>query len=65
MSTYNGYTPARAKANAKYIAQFADIKLRVPPEKRDEIKAAAAAAGVSVNTFILEAIDLRMGGDTT
>ena len=60
MSTYNGYTPARAKANAKYIAQFAEIKLRLPPELKDQVRAAAEAAGESLNEYIIFAIKQRM-----
>lgn len=63
MGAYKGFTPARAKANAKYIAQFAEIKIRVSPEKREEIKAAADAAGESVNSFILSAIEKRLKDD--
>lgn len=57
MSSYNGFTPARAKANAKYIAQFAEVKVRMTPERRDAIKAYAEARGESLNAFINRAID--------
>ena len=57
---YNGDTPARAKANAKYIAQFAEIKLRLPPEQKDRARAAAEAAGESLNEYITNAIKMRM-----
>lgn len=60
MSTYNGYTPARAKANAKYIAQFAEIKLRMPPELKDQVRAAAEAAEQSLNEYIISAVRQRM-----
>ena len=63
MSNYNGFTPARAKANAKYISKFAEIKLRVTPEERENIKAAADAAGKSMNEFILSAIAAHMTKD--
>ena len=68
-SSYKGYTEARARANAKYIAQFVEIKVRTTPERRDEIKAHAAARGESVNGFIgraiAETIDRDNGGGST
>ena len=59
-SSYKGYTDARRKANAKYIAQFAEIKVRTSPDRRDVIKAAADAAGESVNAYINRAVEERM-----
>lgn len=55
-------TPARIKANAKYEQKaYQNIRLRVrkddPDLSLDKIKAAADAAGQSVNAFILEAIN--------
>ena len=59
-STYKGFTPARAKANAKYIAQFSEIKVRMPPERHAEVKAHAESRGESVNGFINRAIQETM-----
>ena len=59
-SNYKGYTDARKKANAKYISQFVELKVRVEPERRDAIKAHADAAGESVNAYINRAISDRM-----
>lgn len=55
-------TPARIKANTKYEQKaYQNIRLRVrkddPDLSLDKIKAAADAAGKSVNAFILEAIN--------
>lgn len=55
-STYKGYTEARARAHKKYMKNFVEIKVRVTPEEREQIKAHAAARGESVNTFINRAI---------
>ena len=54
-------TPARIKTNAKYEQKaYQNIRLRVrqddPVLSLDKIKAAADAAGKSVNAVILEAI---------
>ena len=57
---YRGFTEAQAKAHKKYIAGFVEVKVRMKPEQRDEIKAAAAAQGISVNQFILQAINKAM-----
>lgn len=44
----------------KYLAKQAEIKLRMPPERKEAITAAAAAAGESVNAYILDAVQQRM-----
>lgn len=52
---------AQQRATAKYVRNnYDDIKVRVQKGKRDAIKAAAGAAGESVNGYIKKAIDLRM-----
>ena len=55
-------TPAQIKAHTKYEKKaYQNIRLRVrkddPDLSLDKIKAAADAAGQSVNAFILEAIN--------
>lgn len=62
-SSYKGYTEARARANAKYIAQFVEIKVRTAPGQRDKIKAHANSTGESVNSFINRAISETMERD--
>jgi len=64
-STYKGFTPARAKANAKYIAQFSEIKIRMTPERHAEVKAHSEARGESLNAFINRAIAETMDRDRT
>ena len=56
-STYRGFTEAQARAHKKYIAQFVETKVRMTPERREQIKAHAEARGESVNAFINRAID--------
>ena len=63
-STYSGQTDARRKANAKYLKESVeDIRIRVPKGQKDIIKAAAEAAGESLNTYVHNAIDQRMKQD--
>ena len=59
-STYRGFTEAQARAHKKYIAQFVETKVRMTPERREQIKAHAEARGESVNAFINRAIDETM-----
>lgn len=54
-------TKAAQAAVKRYEAKAYDkILVRVPKGRRDEIQAAAEAAGQSVNAYIIEAIDRRM-----
>lgn len=54
-------TEAQKKANQKYCAKAYDqIKLLVPKGKREEIKAAAAAKGLSLNAYIISLIEADM-----
>lgn len=55
---------------AKYDIEYAKNKLKripldVQKEKYEEIKAAATAAGESVNGYIKKAVDERMERDNT
>lgn len=59
-STYRGFTEAQAKAHAKYMEKFVEIKTRMTPEKRQLIKDHAAAVGESVSQYVNNAIDLRI-----
>ena len=62
-STYKGFTEAQARAHKKYMKNFVEIKVRVTPEEREQIKTHAAARGESVNTFINRAIAETMEHD--
>lgn len=58
------YTEARKAGNKKWDAANLDrVSIAIPKGKRDTIKAAAAAAGESMNQYIISAIDERMGRD--
>lgn len=48
------YTEAQARSAKKYLKQFAEIKLRMRPEEREQIKKDAEASGKSVNQYIID-----------
>ena len=57
---------AQQRAVTKYVKNRYDrFGLTMPKGRLDEIKAAAAARGESVNGFINRAIDSQMGRDTS
>ena len=52
---------ARVAANNRYNEKaYVRIKIAVPKGMKDQIKAAAVAAGESVNGYIKTAVDTRM-----
>lgn len=58
MSTYSGYTPSRKKANEKYLTEKVDnILIRVPKGKKAVIQDAAKQKNISLNQYIVDAID--------
>lgn len=61
MSKYKGFTPAREKANYKYLTEKVDsISLHVPKGQKEMIRDAAKAEGVSMNQFIVDCINARL-----
>ena len=57
MSPYKGFTDSHRRANAKYLAKMAQIKVYMSPEKRDAVRAYAQAKGMSVNGLINALLD--------
>ena len=51
---------AQKKASIKYLEKLDEIRIRMPKGKKDDIK---AAAGESMNQYIVSAIDQRMERD--
>jgi len=52
---------AQQRAVSKYMKENYDVyQIRMPKGKKDDIKAVAAAAGESVNQYILNAVDQRI-----
>lgn len=65
MSDESKVSKAQQKAVAKYMKNnYDEIKVRVEKGKREIIKAAATAAGESVNGYIKKAVDQRMERET-
>lgn len=62
-NSYRGFTEAQARAHKKYIAQFVETKIRMTPERREEVRAHAESKGESLNAFINRAIDETMERD--
>ena len=55
------YTEARKEGNKKWDAANLDrLSIALPKGAKDEIKAAAAKAGLSVNAYIKTAVDEKM-----
>lgn len=58
------YTEARKEGNRKWDAANLDrVSIAMPKGKKDEIKAASAATGESMNQYIITAIDQRIERD--
>ena len=57
-------TEAQKRAQKNYMEKFARVELRMDCNLRDNIKAAANAAGESLNGYITKAISQRMERDT-
>lgn len=55
---------AQKKASAKYLEKLDEIRIRIPKGQKDDIRAAAAAVGESMNQYIINAIERRMGSDS-
>ncbi len=58
------YTEAQAKSAKKYLSTLDEIRIRLPKGRKEEIQAAAAAAGMSMNQYVSEAIDRRIESGT-
>lgn len=58
------YTEARKDGNRRWDAANLDrVSIAMPKGKKDTIKAAADAAGESMNQYIIAAVDQRMDRD--
>lgn len=61
MSETRKYTEAQKKSAKKWDAANLDrVSIAMPKGKKDNIKAAATAAGESMNQYIINAVDQRM-----
>jgi len=53
-------TPAQKKAQAAYMEKFSRIALRVDPALHEQIKERAVAHGLSINGYVLEAVNEKI-----
>ena len=49
---YVGYNEAKKRANEKYLAKFAEIRIRITPDEKKEIEERARENGKSVNQYM-------------
>ena len=58
------YTEARKEGNKRWDEKNLDrVSLAMPMGKKEDIKAAASSAGVSMNAYIVAAVDEKMERD--
>ena len=63
MGKYNGFTDARRRANDKYQGKLDSFSIRTTKEHGRIIRDAAKKAGVSLNQYVLDAIDKKLEND--
>ena len=58
------YSQAQNKATQKYMkTHLEDIRIRVPKGRKDQYKTAAGNAGISLNQFVIAAMDEKIERD--
>jgi predicted HicB family RNase H-like nuclease len=57
------YTPQQAKWTRDYINSMGEIKIRPPKQDKARYQAIADGLGVSLNKFIIEAIEEKIARD--
>lgn len=62
-TTYRGFTPAQKAAHERYMENFVEIKVRMTPDRRSQVKEHAAKMGESATAFINRAIDETIARD--
>lgn len=63
MEEKKAQTEAQIRAHKKYMENFVEIKVRMTPDRREQVKAHAQAIGESTTAFINRAIDEAMQRD--
>lgn len=54
------YTEAQARATKKYLSNIGEYKLRTKKEDIERYKTAAEQAGMSLNKYIIQAIEEKI-----
>lgn len=57
-------TDAKRAGNARYLAKMKTLTVRMQPETAERIQQAAAAAGESVNGYIMASVSERMARES-
>lgn len=57
------YTEARAKAIKKYLSNIGEYKLRVKREDKERYMGVAKESGMSLNAYIIQAIEEKIARD--
>ena len=60
MDKKNYYTKSQALAIKKYLSNKAEIKLRMSPAKKEHLQKEAQSKNMSVNAYVLGAIDNQL-----
>lgn len=54
------YTPAQARASKKYLSEKDEIRIRIPKGQKSIYKDAAAAVGLSLNQYAIDALNEKL-----
>ena len=57
------YTEAQARATKKYLSNIGEYKLRVSKEDKERYMSVAKSAGMSLNAYIIQAIEEKIQRD--
>lgn len=57
------YTEAQARATKKYLSNIGEYKLRVSKEDKERYMEVAKATGMSLNAYIIQAIEEKISHD--
>lgn len=58
------YTESQARAAKKYLSNIGEYKLRVSKEDKERYMAVAKSAGMSLNAYIIQAIEEKIERDS-
>ena len=64
MEEKRSQTEAQIRAHKKYMENFVEVKVRMTPEQREQVKAHAQTMGESTTAFINRAITETMQRDS-
>ena len=57
------YTEAQARATKKYLSNIGEYKLRVSKEDKERYMSVAKSVGMSLNAYIIQAIEEKIQRD--